>query len=205
MNADGTEQTNLTNDWEPDLYPTWAPDGSRIAFVCRRDGSDQICASDAAGTDPVQLTSVPVNHSQPDWSPNGSKIAFQGGGEVHSMNPDGTGQVSLSAGSFPTWSPDGARIAFLCRLDGNRDICAMNADGSSQVRLTHHPDLDMLPSWSPDGTQIVIERRQACGQFRYCSDLFLVNADGQGEVQLTHNSGDSRQSSKYPVWSPDLY
>jgi Tol biopolymer transport system component len=54
---------------------------------------------------------------------------------------------------MPTWSPDGSRIAFSCVVESpNRDICAINADGTEFVRLTSAPENEYLAAWSPSGS-----------------------------------------------------
>jgi TolB protein len=78
MNADGSGQTNLTNNAAEDSRPAWSPDGSRIAFTSDRDdGDDEVCVMcddevyvmNADGTDPRNLTNNPAGDTQPVWSP----------------------------------------------------------------------------------------------------------------------------------------
>ena len=60
MDADGTAQTNLTNNPASDAVPAWSPDGTKIAFFSDRDGNREIYVMDADGTNPTRLTSDPA-------------------------------------------------------------------------------------------------------------------------------------------------
>ena len=40
MNADGSGQTNCTNNPAYDFNPAWSPDGTKIVWHSRRDGND---------------------------------------------------------------------------------------------------------------------------------------------------------------------
>jgi dipeptidyl aminopeptidase/acylaminoacyl peptidase len=73
MNADGSNQTRLTNNPASfDAYPAWSPDGKKIAFASRRDGNAEIYVMNAYGSNQVGLTNNPFNPADdldPDWSP----------------------------------------------------------------------------------------------------------------------------------------
>ena len=73
----------------------------------------------------------------------------------------------------------------------------MDADGSNQRRLTHHPGLDVFPDWSPDGKQIVFTSDRNADE-KHWLNTFVVDADG-GNVRRVTNVGFAQQ----PKWSPD--
>jgi Tol biopolymer transport system component len=67
---DGSEQTRLTNNEEvDDLWPSWSPYGTKIAFESRRDGLGEIYIMNAAdGSEQTRLTTI-VGAYDPDWGP----------------------------------------------------------------------------------------------------------------------------------------
>jgi Tol biopolymer transport system component len=71
MNANGTNQINLTNHGRGDAIPIWSPDGSKIAFVSDRDVATQyqwqIYTMNANGTGVTRLTSTASSDYLPAW------------------------------------------------------------------------------------------------------------------------------------------
>jgi Tol biopolymer transport system component len=114
MNADdGANLTRLTFSPFTDWFPSWSPDGTKIAFMSSRDENFEIYVMNADGTNPVNLTNHPGSDEHPSWSPDGTKIAFDSrrgnNGEIYVMNADGTHPVRLTSNrvsdSSPSWSP----------------------------------------------------------------------------------------------------
>ena len=191
MNADGTEQKRLTTNTFGDGYPTWSPDGMKIAFTSTRYANVDIYVMNADGIGQTRLTTDAAIDTQPSWSSDGTKIAFAssrstdwGDLNIYVMNADGTGQTRLTTNTHddfePDWSPDGTKIAFASFRDDNAEIYVMNADGTGQKRLTTNAVHDSQPSWSPDGMKIAFVSSNGY------KDIYVMNKDGT-VADSTHN------------------
>ena len=122
MNADGANQTRITNNPAPDSEPSFSPDGRRIVFAREVDGHPSIWVMDADGSNQRRLTNrPPFADIDPTFSPTGDKIAFgRGIGDVvhlFVMDTDGTNQTDLMPERLEpnrnsSFSPDGRTLAF---------------------------------------------------------------------------------------------
>ena len=134
MNADGSEERNISNspsidyapDWQPvpsDLPPDTPPlvgENGKIAFTTARDENFEVYAANEDGTGLARLTS------------------------------------NNASDTFPRWSPDGTRVAFLSDRGGNGEIYLMNTDGFDQKRLTNNTAADYAYKCSPDVNRLPI-------------------------------------------------
>lgn len=202
MDLNGSNQTRLTNNNASDFYPSWSPDGTRIAFTSNRDGDFEIYVMNADGSAQTRLTNSTGIDYDPTWSPDGSKIAFtsarDGNFEIYVMNADGSSPIRLTNSPArdvtPSWSPDGTKIAFASDRDGNFEIYAMSPNGSNQARLTNTPGEDSTPTWSPDSAKIAFQSARD-GNF----EIYVMNADGSGQTRLTNTTTNQYE----PAWSID--
>jgi TolB protein len=74
--ASGGEPRRLTTDPANGMYPSWSPDGRRLAFMSWRNGKTEIFTMNADGGDQQRLVSMEGDTVDPRWSPDGSQIAF---------------------------------------------------------------------------------------------------------------------------------
>ncbi len=143
MRADGSASTNLTNNRATDCWPSWSPDGQRIAFGSNRSGAGEIYAMDADGDNPVQLTHRLGNDQWPSWSPDGRRLVFgserSGNFDLYAMDADGGNIQRLTyhpaREEWPSWSPDGRYIAFSSNRRGATDVYVMDLAPGIQVAL----------------------------------------------------------------------
>jgi Tol biopolymer transport system component len=184
-----------------------------IAMLLPLAGLVAACSNDATSTPTAIVPSSSAGFGK-NVSGSNQKILFEttrdadGGHEVYSINPDGTGPTRLTNNPRDdrdaVWSPNGKQIAFRSTRDNVLgEIYVMNADGTEVVRLTNSIGSNDEPSWSRDGKQIVFTSNRgavdpASGNFDD-DDVYVMNADGSNVIRLTNdNTGD-----RSPVFSPD--
>jgi Tol biopolymer transport system component len=214
MNADGSNQTRLTNNpapsWSPgNWFPAWSPDGTKIAFCSARDGNDEIYIMNADGSNQTRLTNNPADDNYPSWSPDATKIAFtsdrDGISEIYVMDADGsnpnrftTSPVDFKQGFIcPSWSPDGSKIAFNSGRQDGYDIYTMNIDGSNLTNLTPEtPEEHLAPQWSPDGSKLTFAYEETIS---YPWTMAIMNSDGSNLNVIMEGRPNGG-----PSWSPFL-
>lgn len=207
MNADGTNQTELTSigccqsqfpylDYES---LSWSPDGSKIAL----QDNGEIFTINVDGSNRTNLTNHPAGDSAPAWSPDGLRILFTSNrlpssSIMHTMNADGSDVRALpSEGDFndlvPDWSPTGNKIVFVYdSQDFGTGLYTANADGTNRQFFAGSA---YKPKWSPDATKIVFHSLDFVGND---SEIYVKNVDGSGLTQLTNTIGRNFQ----PSWQP---
>lgn len=185
MNADGTDLVNLTEGGSDEDFPTWSPDGTRIAFSTGASspsgcGVGDVYVMNTDGSDMTPLTTNPfgVAASDPTWSPDGSEIAYT---QTHWDSTCSSGDV---------------------------DIWKMNSDGSGQVLLASGanefgPAFDAEPAWSPDGDRIAFVSDRANTDWALNHQIYTMDPDGSDVTQVTHQDDRTFESNFSPAWSPD--
>ncbi len=114
-----------------------APDGKNIVYqvgyysVKANKGHQVICIVDANGNNRKQLTKSAKNETDPTWIEGGQRIAFLTGGQIWSMNPDGTDRRQLTHDKTGIdafrFSPDGKKV-ILVKTTPFNEIIKKNPD-----------------------------------------------------------------------------
>ncbi len=182
VSADGSHRVRLPAPDDAWDWPSWSPDGSRVAI------------STANGTlvgrgDGIELK--PVGHlGSLTWAPNGDRFAYLQGGDLWIARADGTEPTNLTrfesgGASAVAWSPDGGsiaviqgRFAWVVNLYGTRHALDLGAD-LARGSL----------SWSPSGGRLAIDVGSDTDPA-----IDLVSADGTAIARIDGAEG--------PSWSP---
>jgi Tol biopolymer transport system component len=233
VRADGTDLRQLTDGPARASYPTWSPDGTRIAYHEWLDGADSLVVMDAGGGDRITLATDPQPREdcnnyyyRPAWAPDGSSLLFptrdgcEGGFDLAIVPADGSAPASrlLAPGMnslFGTWSPDGTRLAYL-GSEGTGSAGLYVAEATPAAALAGGVQGELLaPDLGPDLLTVAFEDYHA--EPRWSPDgtelavtsvpggsFYLVDADG---IYIVEADGSGQrllaERAGDPAWSPD--
>ena len=124
VDADGSGLRQLTESPAYDMYPTWSPDGTQIAFHStratpegfeppardpERNADFDVFVVPAEGGRARNLTRDSERQQKfPDWSPDGRWLAVDEEGAVVFVPTDGSARIARPdglIGNFPAWAP----------------------------------------------------------------------------------------------------
>jgi serine/threonine protein kinase len=177
-------------------YPVWSPDGRRLALASSGDGEQtwQLTIVDL-DTHEITFPGVPRNVGGLAWSP-GRQIAFAAQPapgqpqDIFVLGDDGAARNVTNTPTIeedlPGWAPNGRQLA--CASSpagadklGQRQIVALNADGSGRTQLTSGPGPHTNPVWSPDGQWIAYVAQEGSPDWQ----VWAMRADGNAPRALT--------------------
>ena len=173
----GGDATRLTSGMPYDVQPTFSPDGSEIAFISDKSGSDNIWVMNADGSNQRAMTTEKEEAvSTPEWSPDGEYVAARRARELWLYHRDGGAGLKLSSDPLvagvagPKFSADGRFVFFSSRQGGfgggggiagftGWQIRRLDRTTGDIATVTASPNGAYRPALSPDGRWLVYGAR----------------------------------------------
>ena len=191
----------LTQGPSKEASPRWSPDGSQLAFVSDRVGTQQIHLLSMKGGEAKQLTHFPQGASNLGWMPDGrallATVAVQVDPDLHGQRSSEPVAPRMSGAAEVAW-----KLPY--KMDGigyllAREIHLFKVDAASgeTSQLTNGAFDVFAHDVSPDGQRIAYVRTRE-GRFAHAADLWVCTSDGREHTRLT----DSHDHVTQPVWSP---
>ncbi|MCO5225811.1 MAG: S9 family peptidase [Thermomicrobiales bacterium] len=151
MNADGSENRQITFQAEKVGWPAWSPDSATIAFVASYDGKHHLSTLALDGGEARPLSEHVESPAGLAWSPDGRTIAY-----TMRVNPDANDEDSATPPVRVTrrldYKQDGKGY-----LNNARDqLFVVDVESGTTRQLTSEYKDHAFPQWSPDGDRIIV-------------------------------------------------
>jgi dipeptidyl aminopeptidase/acylaminoacyl peptidase len=221
----GTPPRRFTTARSRESAPAWSPDGTRLAFVAKREGDDyaQVYVMDREGGEARRVTRLALGARLPMWSPDGRLLAVQA--PVYRAATNDASNLALAEErkkakskvrvfeGFPirrwdAWldevqtrllvvSPDGTGPSRDV-LVGSRVAAAPGFRGVSDEGATD----TLQPCWAPDSKSLVFVATTNLDVAAWATPvfhLFEVGVEGGEPRRLT----DASFQAGHPKFTPD--
>ena len=203
VDYDGENPLRLTANRTLNLFPSWSPDGERVAFMSYRKGQQGVYLLDTRTGDVSLVNETTGSNLAPAWHPNGKEILVSlskvGQHEIYRIGLGGEIirrlTVAPSIEISPSWSPTGRDVVFTSDMTGTPQLYVMDSDGSARRRLTYEGRYNDAADWSPNGEQIIYASRETD-----ITQIVLIEARGENRRVLTNSAW---RNCEDPCWAPD--
>ncbi len=204
---DGTGATKIAHEFANDIIQKFGGTGSllgsRIYFVSKRSGADEIWAMDWDGANQTQLSRLKSLSLMPGVSPDGTRVAFtsyaKGTPRIMMMDtmtgrslPFYNQEASLNA--YPNFTADGKQIYYASTASGIAQIYAASVDGQGFRRISHRDEIQVEPKVNPKNPGLLLF---VAGQSH--PQIYQMTSEGIGVERVTNGTGEATN----PAWNPD--
>lgn len=157
--ADGENAQSALNSPEPVISPSWAPNGSQLAYVSFESRKPVVYVHDVSTGRRRLVANFKGSNSAPAWSPDGRTLALtlsrDGGSQLYLMDSNGGEPRRLAQSNAidtePVFTADGRTIYFVSDRGGSPQIYKMPVSGGNPERVTFSGTYNISPAVSPDG------------------------------------------------------
>jgi len=206
VDFDGTDLRPLTTGNENDFSPRWSPDGKRLLYTSRADGSVQVFVRWMDTGQIAKVTSVQKTPGAMSWSPDGKWIAF-------SMLVPAESKPFAEMPSKPEGAEWGKPAKVIQKLtyredgdgyleDGYNQIFIVPSEGGTPHQLTRGAFNHNGPlAWAPDGKAVIFSanRHEDWEYDPLNSEIYEVSVNDNAIKALTSRQGPDHS----PAISPD--
>ena len=212
MNADGTDNRQVTRSSWHENQPTWIKGGEKLAFLCNESGSNQVWEMNPDGTGRKRLTQYDGNIEGFAFSPDEKQLLFIAQVKTVKSTKDKYPDLDKASGVIVTdlmykhwdeWTTT-APHPFVADFDGTglTNIKDLLEGEPYESPMKPFGGIEQL-AWSPDGKEIAYTCRKKTG-LEYAlstnSDIYLYNMESGETRNITE---DNKGYDTNPQYSPD--
>ena len=182
----------LTDNRGWNLFPSYSPDSSRIAFLSDWENEGfyfSLYILDLATGRVWKIKRRGLEHSSFGWSHDGKRLVLVSDDDNRSdlfvcdleKNKLERIQQKFRNNRQPSFLPGDEEVGFVATMNGIADIYKIRLADGRVTPLTQTPNDESHPRWSPDGRFLVFSR-----EYLEQYDLVIKDLDSGKETRLTH-------------------